>query len=59
MVVAEIYVDMLTHWRKNHKFPDFSPFGLQERACFGLTAFIMQCEYDSRSCVMYDGLTSS
>ena len=45
MAVTEIYLDMLMDWEKNLKFPDRSSIGLQERACFGLTAFVMQCEY--------------
>ena len=52
-MTTELYVDMLTRWQKRHKFRSRSSFGLQERACFGLTAFVMQCEYNSRFCVVY------
>ena len=54
MVVTELDIAMLTYWQKRHKFRSQSSFGLQERACFGLTAFVMQCEHNnSRFCVVY------
>ena len=57
MVVAEIFVDMLahshwhSHWRYDDECLSRSSVGLQERACFGLAALVMQCEHYSRLCV--------
>ena len=44
-MTTEIYVDLQTHWQKGYKYPGRSSVVLQERACFGLTALVMQCEH--------------
>lgn len=46
MVMTEIYVDMVPYWKTSswpRAFRGRSSVGLQERAFFGLTAFVMQC----------------
>jgi hypothetical protein len=62
MVVTEIYVDMTPRWKTSpwpREFRGRSSVGLQERACFGLTALVMQCEIDSRFGIPGPGLISS
>jgi hypothetical protein len=62
MVMTEIYVDMVPYWKTSswpRAFRGRSSVGLQERAFFGLTAFVMQCELDSRLGVPEPWLTSS
>ena len=42
MVVTKIYTPITT--QQSHEYRDKSSVGFLERACFGLTAFVMQCE---------------
>ena len=52
LMATEIYVDLQSHWYKGYIYPDRTSVILQERACFGLAALVMQCEHDNRFCVL-------